>query len=230
MDTPDDAQGSGVLEVDAEEGDLPSVGRERVLEACLVSCTALSMGGVAAREGVSFAVAKGVPLLADTHALALFGGDGGLAVSVAAGLAAAAVVTAARQAVKAASPEYAEASRRSLKQVLSPLGASETAVIAVLPAFSEELLFRGALLPAVGCNAGGVLVAAAVFGALHAGNGGRNAQFAAFAGLAGAAYGAAALATGGVTAAAVGHGAANLAEALAWRSDNAADRPATQDE
>ena len=111
------------------------------------------------------------------------------------------------------------ASERSLTQVLTPLSAVDAVVVACL-GLAEELLFRGALMPAVGADMRGVLVAAAVFGVLH-NNGGRNAAFAAFAGAAGAAYGVAALASGSIMSAAVAHAAANLIEAITWKQANA---------
>jgi hypothetical protein len=161
-----------------------------------------------------------VPALGDTHDVALGLGESNTGVVLGVGVAAATLVTVSRRAVKASVPDYAAASERSLTQVLTPLSAVDAVVVACLPGLAEELLFRGALMPAVGADMRGVLVAAAVFGVLH-NNGGRNAAFAAFAGAAGAAYGVAALASGSIMSAAVAHAAANLIEAITWKQANA---------
>jgi hypothetical protein len=130
--------------------------------------------------------------------------------------AAAAGVTAARAAALVAWPAFREASDRSNAQALSPLaGPADYALVALLPAAAEELLFRGALLPAVHPDWIGAAVAGAVFGALHLG-GGRNAAFAVWAGGVGCAYGALFLATGSLWAPVAAHGIANLAAGALW--------------
>lgn len=133
-----------------------------------------------------------------------------MALGVAAG------VTGARVALLAAWPSFREANDRSNQQVLSPLqGPLDVAAVAVLPALSEELLFRGALLPTVYPDWRGAAVAGAVFGALHLG-GGRNAAFAVWAGAVGCVYGAAFLATGNLWVPALAHAAANAAAGALW--------------
>jgi len=129
----------------------------------------------------------------------------------------AAAVTAARVAALGASDSYRAATERSLTQVLGPLGWLDLAWVSFLPALSEEILFRGALVPAVSPDWRGVGVSAVVFGALHV-TGNRNGTSAAFAGVAGAAYGAAMLATHNVAVPVVAHFAANLASAALWKS------------
>ncbi len=85
------------------------------------------------------------------------------------------------------------------------------------PLAAQELLFRCALLPAVGADWAGVAVAAAVFGALHVG-GGRNAAFAVWASVVGLAYGALAVTLRDGSAPMAAHALANAAGALAWRA------------
>lgn len=136
--------------------------------------------------------------------------DLGLAAAVAGG------VTAARLAALAAWPDFAAATAASNSQVLLPLaGPADVVVVSLLPALAEELLFRGALLPAVSPDWRGAAVAGVVFGALHV-NGGRNAAFGAWAAAVGGAYGALFLATGNLWAPAAAHAAANAASAAAW--------------
>lgn len=125
-------------------------------------------------------------------------------------------MTAARVALLAAWPSFRAAADRSNQQVLAPLrGPADLALVAVLPAVAEELLFRGALLPAVYPDWRGAAVAGGVFGALHL-SGGRNAAFATWAAAVGCAYGAAFLATGDLWVPALAHAAANVAAAALW--------------
>ncbi|KAK9832776.1 hypothetical protein WJX81_000085 [Elliptochloris bilobata] len=136
--------------------------------------------------------------------------------SVAAALAAAAGVTAARQALLHVWPAFAAASQRSNRQVLSALSPLDLLWVAAVPGISEEFLFRGALIPATFPDWRGALVAGAAFGVLHVG-GGRNWAFAAWAGAVGAVYGAAFLATGDVRVPMAAHTLANLAAAGLWK-------------
>lgn len=123
--------------------------------------------------------------------------------------------TALRATVLAAWPAYREASNRSNAQVLAPLAPADILYVSILPGLAEELLFRGALLPAVAPDWRGAAVAGLVFGALHSG-GGRNAAFAAFASLLGCLYGGLLLATGSLWVPAIAHSAANVTSAALW--------------
>ncbi len=88
-------------------------------------------------------------------------------------------------------------------------------MVSVVPALAEELLFRGALLPAIYPDWRGVIISGAVFGALHI-NGGRNLEFGVWAGGVGCVYGAAYLATGNLAVPMAAHAAANIASASLW--------------
>ena len=59
----------------------------------------------------------------------------------------AALVTTARVQLLQRWPAFAEASMRSNRQVMSQLQALDIVWLAALPGISEELLFRGALIP-----------------------------------------------------------------------------------
>jgi hypothetical protein len=104
-------------------------------------------------------------------------------------------------------------------QTLPALSTADVLLVALVSGVSEELLFRCALLPAVGADWRGVLVAGAVFGALHV-NGGRNAAFAVWAAAVGVGYGALAVALADGSAPMLAHAAANAAGALLWRAAN----------
>jgi Type II CAAX prenyl endopeptidase Rce1-like len=96
-----------------------------------------------------------------------------------------------------------------------PVEAPDLLLIACVPAFAEELLFRGALVGSLGASAFAVLIVAALFGALHV-SGGRNVASGVFAAWAGAVYGGVYVATGSVWAAALAHGAGNASSAAVW--------------
>lgn len=129
-------------------------------------------------------------------------------------------VTAARQLLMGVWSDLREATDRSNQQVLTPLSAADVVLVALASGIPEELLFRGALIPASFPDWRGVLIAAVIFGALH-NSGGRNPAFALWAGAVGAVYGAAYVATGNIWVPAVAHAAANMASAFVWRSQRA---------
>ncbi|TYH19355.1 hypothetical protein ES288_A05G345200v1 [Gossypium darwinii] len=66
---------------------------------------------------------------------------------------------------------FAESSDTANKQILSSLQPYDYLVVAFLPGMSEELLFRGALLPVLGFDWKSVIVVSTLFGVLHLGNG-----------------------------------------------------------
>ncbi|XP_028230873.1 uncharacterized protein LOC114411369 [Glycine soja] len=68
-------------------------------------------------------------------------------------------------------PDFAESSEAANQQVLSSLQPLDYIVVAFLPGISEELLFRGAILPLLGMNWNSIAIAALIFGVLHLGNG-----------------------------------------------------------
>ena len=84
---------------------------------------------------------------------------------------------------------------------------------------SQEFLFRCTLLPGVAADWRGVVVSAAVFGALHV-SGGRRTSFAMWATAVGLAYGALAVVLRDGTAPMIAHAAANAAGGLMWRASN----------
>ena len=91
----------------------------------------------------------------------------------------------------------------------------DIALVAGLPAATEELLFRGAVVGNLGGTPGAAALAALIFGYLHVG-GLRNYASGIFAGAAGAAYGFVYISTGSVWAAAVAHAVGNLTSAATW--------------
>lgn len=122
-------------------------------------------------------------------------------------------------------------------QMLTNLNAADVVYVSVLPGLSEELLFRGGLLPLFPspwyvpcwylCTFGpqhrpraGVAVAGSVFGLLH-NNGGRNLAFSMWATAVGVAYGTVFVLTGNVLVPCLSHALSNLASAWRWRAARA---------
>ena len=191
---------------------MPTVTRDGVLTSC--ATTSVSLLGI----GLGARALSGVVPVSALHgdwnaALPLASGDA--SDMLVAACAAAGAVTLGRIALLQVWEEFAASTDRSNAQVLNVLeGPLDVAQVAVLPAIGEEVLFRGALLPAIG-GVPGVAVSSIIFGALHIG-GGRSAAFGVWASMVGACYGACALQTGSVAAPAAAHAMANLASAAYW--------------
>lgn len=64
-------------------------------------------------------------------------------------------------------PAYRKSADSYLSMVLQPLHWVDLPWLGLLPGLSEELLFRGVMLPAIGLTAQGVVLSAASFGVLH---------------------------------------------------------------
>jgi len=199
-------------EEDLVQGDeLPQVSRGQVFTACAgTSVLFVFLAGWLR----SFATAHGAPesLVSDPEGLGLK--TGALA------LGCTAMVTLGRVALLSVNQDFARATRRSNDQVLSPLKPYDYVWLALLTGASEELLFRGALLPATTYDDWrAVLISAAVFGYFHR-SGGRNWVFAIWSTVVGAVYGAAFVHSGNLLVPMVAHSCSNLASAAIWRDSN----------
>ena len=126
------------------------------------------------------------------------------------------VVTILRFSLMANNEPFCEETDASLTPVLSNLNSLDLLWVAGLPAVAEEVLFRGALIPAVSPDWKGAVVAGVVFGVLHA-NGGRGAVSSMWAGGVGISYGIACVMTQDLAVPVVAHFAANLTSAVAWK-------------
>ncbi|GMP82523.1 hypothetical protein CsSME_00036784 [Camellia sinensis var. sinensis] len=89
-------------------------------------------------------------------------------------------------------------------------------IVAFVPGVSEELLFRGALLPLFGMNWKSALLVAALFGVLHLGNG-RKYSFALWATFVGFVYGYATILSSTFVVPMASHAVNNLVGGLVWR-------------
>ncbi|KAL8150107.1 hypothetical protein V2J09_019915 [Rumex salicifolius] len=186
--------------------------RSSVLQACIVTSGLIAALGLGLRQVSHAASSAGLPIL-----------DCGAAVSfdfefwhleLIAGLIV--LISSSRYLLLKAWPDFAESSERANKQVLTSLDTYDYALVAFLPGISEELLFRGALLPLFGLDWKSALLTAAVFGILHLGNG-RNYSFAAWATFVGLAYGYSTIFSSSMVVPMASHALNNLVGAILWR-------------
>ncbi|HIK45997.1 MAG TPA: CPBP family intramembrane metalloprotease [Leptolyngbyaceae cyanobacterium M65_K2018_010] len=113
-------------------------------------------------------------------------------------------------------PAYRNCADGYLTMVLQPLHWPDLLWLGLLPGLSEELLFRGVLLPAIGLNGLGVFVSAASFGVLHM-SGWQQWPYVVWATLIGLVLALSAVITGNLLVPIVAHVATNLASSLVWK-------------
>ncbi|MGC1307351.1 MAG: type II CAAX endopeptidase family protein [Phormidesmis sp.] len=113
-------------------------------------------------------------------------------------------------------PAYRQSADFYLAFVLAPLVPSDSVWIALLPGMSEELLFRGVMLPAIGLNVTGLMVSSLCFGVLHMSNW-QQWPYAIWAIAIGLVLGGSALVTGNLLVPIVAHVTTNFASSLFWQ-------------
>ncbi|WP_295613361.1 CPBP family intramembrane glutamic endopeptidase [Chamaesiphon sp. GL140_3_metabinner_50] len=118
--------------------------------------------------------------------------------------------------VYAAWGTYRESADFYLSLVLKPLAMPDVIWLGILPGLSEELLFRGVMLPALGLDPIGIVLSALCFGVLHM----TNAQqwpYAAWATLVGILLGFTMVETGNLFIPIVAHVTNNFIAGLTWK-------------
>lgn len=113
-------------------------------------------------------------------------------------------------------PAYRRSADYYLDFVLAPLKPSDAIWIGLLPGMSEELLFRGVMLPAVGLNATGLLISSLCFGVLHMSSQ-QQWPYAVWASMIGLVLGGSALFTGNLLVPIVAHVTTNFVSSLFWQ-------------
>ncbi len=116
-------------------------------------------------------------------------------------------------------PAYRQSADYYLQMVLKPLVLPDLIWLGLLPGMSEELLFRGVMLPAVGLNATGVLASSVLFGILHL-SGPQQWPYVVWATAVGLLLGFSALATGNLLVPIVAHIVTNLLSSYLWKLDH----------
>jgi len=125
-------------------------------------------------------------------------------------------ITAASSLIYRLWPAYRHSADFFVRLVVKPLIWPDLIWLGLLPALSEELLFRGVMLPSLGLNWSGLLVSSLCFGILHF-NGWPYVVWATIVGLL---LGFSALATGNLLVPIVAHITTNLAASILWKLGN----------
>lgn len=113
-------------------------------------------------------------------------------------------------------PGYRNSADVYLKLVLEPLAWGDLVWMGLLPGLSEELLFRGVMLPAIGLNIYGVVFSSLCFGVLHL-SGLQQWPYVAWATLIGLILAMSALLSGNLLIPIVAHTTTNLLASLVWK-------------
>jgi membrane protease YdiL (CAAX protease family) len=113
-------------------------------------------------------------------------------------------------------PAYRQSADVYLAMVLQPLHWPDLIWLGLLPGLSEELLFRGVMLPAIGLNMLGIVVSAASFGVLHL-SGLQQWTYMVWATAIGLVLAAGAVLSGNLLVPIVAHTVTNLASSAVWK-------------
>lgn len=113
-------------------------------------------------------------------------------------------------------PQYRQSADIYLELVLRPLIWLDLLWMGLLPGLSEEFLFRGVMLPAIGLNWTGVVFSSLCFGVLHL-SGLQQWPYVVWATVVGLAFGSSALITGNLLVPIVAHIMTNLLSSLIWK-------------
>lgn len=186
--------------------------RRTVLQACTVTSGLICTLGVIVRQSSHFLHQEGLPIIDCSTEIPFTFELWHLELIL--GLVA--LISSCRYLLLKTWPDFAESSEAANRQVLTSLEPLEYMIVAFLPGISEELFFRGALLPIFGINWTSILGVASLFGVLHLGSG-RKYSFAVWATFVGVAYGYATVLSSSIIVPMVSHAMNNLVGAIMWR-------------
>ncbi|AFZ37185.1 Abortive infection protein [Stanieria cyanosphaera PCC 7437] len=113
-------------------------------------------------------------------------------------------------------PAYRQSADIYLELVIKPLVLPDLIWLGLLPGLSEELLFRGVMLPALGLNLAAVIISSLLFGVLHLSGAGQW-PYVVWATIVGFALGYSALFTGNLLIPIIAHITTNLVSSVLWK-------------
>ncbi len=116
-------------------------------------------------------------------------------------------------------PAYRESANIYLNMVIRPLLWPDLIWLGLLPGLSEELLFRGVMLPALGLNLAAVIISSLLFGVLHLSGAGQW-PYVVWATVVGFALGYVALITGNLLIPIAAHIITNWVSSCLWKFSN----------
>lgn len=140
------------------------------------------------------------------------------------GLALAGLITIASSIVYHLWPAYRRSADAYLELVIKPLTWSDLIWLGLLPGLSEELLFRGIMLPAFGGNLIAVIISSCLFGVLHM-NGAQQWSYAIWATVVGFLLGYMALITSNLIVPVIAHVVTNFCSGLVWKTQHRPHSP-----
>ena len=111
---------------------------------------------------------------------------------------------------------YRIAAQEYLEMVLKPLEPIDLIWLGLLPGLSEEMLFRGVALPALGMNAIALVITSVIFGALHMASA-KHLSYTVWAIAVGMMLGAVTIYTGNLLSAIVAHMLTNSLSGIIWK-------------
>ena len=115
-------------------------------------------------------------------------------------------------------PAYRRSADTYLELVIKPLIWTDLIWLGLLPGLSEELLFRGVMLPALGLNMAAVIFSSLLFGILHLSGSGQW-PYVVWATIVGFALGYCALVTGNLLVPVIAHIITNLVSSCLWKAN-----------
>ncbi|WZZ01823.1 hypothetical protein YC2023_074151 [Brassica napus] len=186
--------------------------RDKVLQACTVTSGLMAALGLVIRKASHAASTEGLPI-PDCSTDIPFGFE-----TWHLGLVAGTVVliSSSRFLLLKSWQDFADSSEAANQQILTSLEPLDYLVVATLPGLSEEMLFRGALMPLFGTSWVSIVGVGLIFGLLHLGSG-RKYSFAAWASVVGIVYGYAAVLSSSLVVPMASHALNNLIGGLLWR-------------
>jgi uncharacterized protein len=121
-------------------------------------------------------------------------------------------------------PRYRASADLYLQLILSPLLWPDLIWLGLLPGLSEELLFRGVMLPAFGLNIVGLIASSLCFGVLHM-SGRSQWPYVVWATAVGLLLGYSAMVTGNLLVPVVAHIVTNLISSSSWKLKHSGPQP-----
>ena len=113
-------------------------------------------------------------------------------------------------------PGYRRSAQYYLELVLKPLALPDTLWLGLLPGLSEELLFRGVMIPALGSGVLAVVVSSLLFGVLHL-SGAQQWPYGVWATAVGLLLGSIMIVTGNLLIPIIAHICTNFISSLVWK-------------
>jgi hypothetical protein len=115
--------------------------------------------------------------------------------------------------------DYRRSADFYLQLILQPLVWTDMIWLGLLPGLSEELLFRGVMLPALGFNLVAVVISSLLFGVLHL-SGSQQWAYVIWATVVGFVFGLSALYTGNLLVPIVAHITTNCVSGFLWKLEH----------